>query len=223
MIYTLLFFHLTFCSAKPRGCQHLKRAQYICSIRSQEDENQDLLLPPYHILPSLTDIPSVSATAAGDVELSRVDRLRGNDASCIHILAIQKCSRRMSIPASCLLADLSAFFRWSPTFQDCVYLFRPCPPLALLPRLPLPFVTYPGFSFPWELKHKGLFEKFKCDTVSLCPGDGRALLFTADVPFITEMSSFAWREVFPKPIEEYKVLSYLGSNLVICEGESWRR
>jgi hypothetical protein len=93
----------------------------------------------------------------------------------------------------------------------------------LLPRLPFPFVTYPGFSFPWELKHEGLFERFKCDTVSLCAGDGRALLFTADVPFITKMSSFALREVFPKPVEEYKVLSYLGSNLVICEGESWRR
>jgi hypothetical protein len=93
----------------------------------------------------------------------------------------------------------------------------------VLPALPFPFITYPGFSFPWELKHKGLFAKFKCDTVSLCAGDGRALLFTADVPFIRDMSSFALREVFPKPVDEYKVLSYLGSNLLICEGESWRR
>ncbi|KAG8818645.1 hypothetical protein FRC17_010764 [Serendipita sp. 399] len=37
------------------------------------------------------------------------------------------------------------------------------------------------------------------------------------------MSSFASRETFPKPVDEYKVLSYLGSNLVICEGEAWRR
>lgn len=97
------------------------------------------------------------------------------------------------------------------------------PPGLLLPRLPFPFITYPGFSFPWELKHAGLFAKFKRDTVSLCAADGRAILFTADVPFITRMASFASREVFPKPVDEYKVLSYLGSNLVICEGESWRR
>jgi hypothetical protein len=93
----------------------------------------------------------------------------------------------------------------------------------LLPRLPFPFITYPGFSFPWELKHAGLFAKFKCDTISLCAADGRAILFTADVPFITKMSSFASREIFPKPVEEYKVLSYLGNNLVICEGDAWRR
>lgn len=97
------------------------------------------------------------------------------------------------------------------------------PPGLLLPALPFPLFTYPGFSFPWELKHAGLFAKFKCDTVSLCAGDGRAMLFTADVPFIQRMSAFTSREVFPKPVDEYKVLSYLGSNLVICEGESWRR
>jgi hypothetical protein len=97
------------------------------------------------------------------------------------------------------------------------------PPGLLLPSLPFPFITYPGFSFPWELKHANLFGKFKCDTISLCAADGRALLFTADVPFITKMASFASRETFPKPVEEYKVLSYLGSNLVICEGDSWRR
>ena len=97
------------------------------------------------------------------------------------------------------------------------------PPGLLLPALPFPLLTYPGFSFPWELKHAGLFAKFKCDTVSLCAGDGRAMLFTADVPFIQKMSAFASREMFPKPVDEYKVLSYLGSNLVICEGESWRR
>lgn len=97
------------------------------------------------------------------------------------------------------------------------------PPGLLLPRLPFPFITYPGFSFPWEFKHSGLFAKFKCDTISLCAADGRAMLFTADVPFITKMSAFASREAFPKPVEEYKVLSYLGNNLVICEGESWRR
>ncbi|KAG8815419.1 hypothetical protein FRC18_001507 [Serendipita sp. 400] len=97
------------------------------------------------------------------------------------------------------------------------------PPGLLLPALPFPLWTYPGFSFPWELKHAGLFGIFKCDTVSLCAADGRAILFTADVPFITKMSSYASRETFPKPVDEYKVLSYLGSNLVICEGEAWRR
>ncbi|KIM25305.1 hypothetical protein M408DRAFT_50530, partial [Serendipita vermifera MAFF 305830] len=109
-------------------------------------------------------------------------------------------------------------------FPGLRLLVSPMSPLGLLlPALPFPLFTYPGFAFPWELKHKGLFEKFKCDTVSLCAADGRALLFTADVPFITELSSFASREVFPKPVDAYKVLSYLGSNLVVCEGEAWRR
>lgn len=109
-------------------------------------------------------------------------------------------------------------------FPGMRLLISPMSPLGfLLPALPYPLLTYPGFSFPWVLKHKGFFEKFKCDTVSICAGDGRAILFTADVPFITRMTSFVSREVFPKPVEEYKVLSYLGSNLVICEGESWRR
>jgi cytochrome P450 len=94
---------------------------------------------------------------------------------------------------------------------------------VFLPALPYPLVTYPGFSFPWTLKHKGLFGKLKCDTVSICGADGRAMLFTADVSFINYMTSYGSRDNFPKPVDEYKVLSYLGSNLVICEGESWRR
>ncbi|KIM22191.1 hypothetical protein M408DRAFT_18227 [Serendipita vermifera MAFF 305830] len=109
-------------------------------------------------------------------------------------------------------------------FPGLRLLVSPMSPLGfLLPAMPYPLLTYPGFSFPWVLKHKGFFAKLKSDTVSICAGDGRAILFTADVPFITRMTSYMSREVFPKPVEEYKVLSYLGSNLVICEGESWRR
>jgi hypothetical protein len=94
---------------------------------------------------------------------------------------------------------------------------------VFLPALPYPLITYPGFSFPWTLKHKELFEKLQCDTVSICGADGRAMLFTADVSLINHMTAYGSRDLFPKPVKEYKALSYLGSNLVICEGESWRR
>jgi hypothetical protein len=93
----------------------------------------------------------------------------------------------------------------------------------VLPALPNPLRTYPGFAFPSKLKHAGLFKVFKCDTVSLCAWDGRAILYTCDVPFLTRICSYASRQVFPKPIEEYTVLSYFGDNLVIAEHENWRR
>ncbi|KAG8842675.1 hypothetical protein FRB91_003999 [Serendipita sp. 411] len=94
----------------------------------------------------------------------------------------------------------------------------------LLPRLPMPLRTYPGFSFPSELKHAGLFKLFKCDTVSLCGWlDGRAIIYTCDVPFLTRMASYAGSTIFPKPIEEYGVLGYFGDNVVIAERGNWRR
>jgi hypothetical protein len=84
--------------------------------------------------------------------------------------------------------------------------------------------TYPGFAFPWHLKHSGLFAKFGADTISLCtPSDPRGILYTCEVPFITRICSFAAREAWPKPIEEYAVLSYFGGNVVVAEGEEWRR
>ena len=84
--------------------------------------------------------------------------------------------------------------------------------------------TYPGLAFPWNLKYSGLFAKFGADTISLCtPSDPRGALYTCEVPFITRICSFAAREAWPKPIEEYGVLSYFGSNVVIVEGEGWRR
>jgi len=94
----------------------------------------------------------------------------------------------------------------------------------ILPALPYPLSTYPGFAFPWNLKYSGLFAKFGADTISLCtPSDPRGVLYTCEVPFITRMCSFAARQAWPKPIEEYGVLSYFGGNVVVAEGEGWRR
>ena len=88
----------------------------------------------------------------------------------------------------------------------------------------MPLYTYPGFSFPSVLKHEGLFKHFKCDTVSLCGAlDGRAIIYTCDVPFLTRMASHTGSTVFPKPIEEYGVLGYFGDNVVIAERANWRR
>ena len=88
----------------------------------------------------------------------------------------------------------------------------------------MPLYTYPGFAFPSTLKHEGLFKLFKCDTVSLCGAlDGRAIIYTCDVPFLTRIASHAGSTVFPKPIEEYGVLGYFGDNVVIAEGSNWRR
>ena len=94
----------------------------------------------------------------------------------------------------------------------------------VLPPLPRPLSTYPGFAFPWNLKYSGLFAKFGVDTISLCtPSDSRGVLYTCEVPFITRICSFAAREAWPKPVEEYRVLSYFGGNVVTAEGEGWRR
>lgn len=88
----------------------------------------------------------------------------------------------------------------------------------------MPLYTYPGFAFPSVLKHEGLFKLFKCDTVSLCGLlDGRAIIYTCDVPFLTRMASHMGSTIFPKPIEEYGVLGYFGDNVVIAEGANWRR
>ena len=104
-------------------------------------------------------------------------------------------------------------------------LISPLTTLGLvLPPLPHPLSTYPGFAFPWDLKYSGLFAKFGADTISLCtPSDPRGTLYTCEVPFITRICSFAARETWPKPVEEYSILSYFGSNVVIAEGEAWRR
>jgi hypothetical protein len=93
----------------------------------------------------------------------------------------------------------------------------------LLPSFPYPLRTYPGFAFPWTLKYNGLFKLFGCDTVSVCGLDGRALLYTCDVEFLTRIASRAGAAIFPKPVQEYTILSYFGANLVATEGRDWNR
>lgn len=110
------------------------------------------------------------------------------------------------------------------TFPGLRLLVSPMSTLGLiLPSLPAPLRTYPGFSFPWELKHKGLFSLFKSDTVSLCAWDGRAMLYTCDASFIHRLVSAPLNAIFPKPTGEYSVLSYFGDNLVIAEKDNWTR
>ena len=51
----------------------------------------------------------------------------------------------------------------------------------------------------------------------------RGALYACELPFITRMCPFVARDAWPKPVEEYGVLSYLGGNIIIAEGEGWRR
>ncbi|PVG00144.1 cytochrome P450 [Serendipita vermifera] len=93
----------------------------------------------------------------------------------------------------------------------------------VLPSLPYPLMTYPGFAFPWTLKYEGFFKPFGCDTVSVCGLDGRAILYTCDVEFLTRFASRAGAALFSKPIQDYAILNYFGSNLVTVEGKDWVR
>ena len=93
----------------------------------------------------------------------------------------------------------------------------------VLPTHPYPLSTYPGFIFPWNLKYSGLFAKFGDNTISLfTPSDPHGVLYTCEVPFIAWICSVAAREAWSKPIEEYRLLSYFGGNVIIAEGEGWR-
>ncbi|OBZ67577.1 hypothetical protein A0H81_12404 [Grifola frondosa] len=80
----------------------------------------------------------------------------------------------------------------------------------------------PGHLTGWSRKH-GEFEEAGWDiasVVSALPA-ARVIIMLADPAAIKEVTSSRAR--FPKPVEQYKVLSFFGSNVVITEGDEWKR
>jgi cytochrome P450 len=55
----------------------------------------------------------------------------------------------------------------------------------------------------------------------VCAFPPRTVIYLADPAAIKEVTSS--RAKFPKPVEQYKVLSVFGSNIVASEGEEWKR
>ncbi|KII87602.1 hypothetical protein PLICRDRAFT_54684 [Plicaturopsis crispa FD-325 SS-3] len=79
-----------------------------------------------------------------------------------------------------------------------------------------------GRNFGFRAKHEA-FLKAGWDvyaSVSAWPRT-RAVLVLADAAAIKEVTSS--RSRFPKPVKQYKVLSFFGDNIVASEGEQWKR
>ncbi|KAH7923074.1 cytochrome P450 [Leucogyrophana mollusca] len=89
-------------------------------------------------------------------------------------------------------------------------MFPPVPGLAL------------GHDHIWRLKHSP-FAAYGLDivsAVSLWP-KARARLLIADAQAIKEI---VWaRGRFPKPLHQYIILTFFGENIVVSEGEEWKR
>lgn len=71
----------------------------------------------------------------------------------------------------------------------------------------------------WQYRHlHGTFEKLGDTFFLVAPF--RLLLHTASAEAITQFTSR--REAFPKPLENYTILSMFGENVVTTEGAVWR-
>ncbi|EIW78358.1 614 534 cytochrome P450 [Coniophora puteana RWD-64-598 SS2] len=73
----------------------------------------------------------------------------------------------------------------------------------------------------WKMKHT-TFEKHGLDIVSSIGffPKARASLWVADAMVIKDM---VWSRRFPKPLFQYKILTFFGENIVVSEGEEWKR
>jgi len=90
---------------------------------------------------------------------------------------------------------------------------------ALLPEIP--WVSY-GYNFLFTEKHQA-YESAGWDiysSVTIYPNVG-AGMFVADAAVIKEVTTSRAR--FPKPIEQYVALSFFGHNIVVSEGEEWKK
>ncbi|GBE81403.1 hypothetical protein SCP_0311320 [Sparassis crispa] len=84
----------------------------------------------------------------------------------------------------------------------------------------IPLISFGNFA-TWKYKHKDFADAGMdiFSTVSVWPHV--VTYFVADAPALKEIT--ASRARFPKPLWQYKVLSFYGSNIVITEGDEWKR
>ncbi|KIP01299.1 hypothetical protein PHLGIDRAFT_507626 [Phlebiopsis gigantea 11061_1 CR5-6] len=86
------------------------------------------------------------------------------------------------------------------------------------PRIP---GLTPGSFHMWQRKHKD-FEQHGWDMITYVPCFGsRTNFYVADADAIREITTHRHR--FPKPIEQYRLLTYFGGNIVASEGDVWKR
>ncbi|EKM52724.1 uncharacterized protein PHACADRAFT_126770 [Phanerochaete carnosa HHB-10118-sp] len=86
---------------------------------------------------------------------------------------------------------------------------------------PIRGITRGGMNL-WYRKHQ-VFEEYGIDIISSASALPVAYneFILADAAAIKEIT--ASRTQFPKPVEQYAVLSYFGGNIVASEGEDWKR
>ncbi|KAF9528987.1 cytochrome P450 [Crepidotus variabilis] len=93
-----------------------------------------------------------------------------------------------------------------------------------LPGYLLPKIKYvnQGSSFAFRDKYN-TFAEYGCDIVGkvVCVPETRAYVAVADPVAIKEITSARAR--FPKPVKNYRPLAFWGQNIVVSEGELWKK
>ncbi|CCL98273.1 uncharacterized protein FIBRA_00267 [Fibroporia radiculosa] len=85
----------------------------------------------------------------------------------------------------------------------------------------IPYLAMGGMSL-WTHKHKD-FDTYNADIISSVNfwPTPKCTHFLADAEAIKEITSARHR--FPKPLQQYKVLTFYGSNIVVTEADEWKR
>ncbi|KAE9391410.1 cytochrome P450 [Gymnopus androsaceus JB14] len=89
--------------------------------------------------------------------------------------------------------------------------------IGFLPQIP---GIIHGAHYYWRTKHRP-FAEAGWDVLANISLGPDVTLCVADAAVIKEITTA--RSRFPKPVERYKVLSILGDNIVVSEGEEWKR
>ncbi|GJE85498.1 cytochrome P450 [Phanerochaete sordida] len=85
----------------------------------------------------------------------------------------------------------------------------------------IPYVT-PGAFHMWTRKHRD-FEEHGWDVITYVAAfiGSKTNFYVADAEAIKEITTH--RSRFPKPVEQYRVLTFFGGNIVASEGDEWKR
>ncbi|KZT71521.1 cytochrome P450 [Daedalea quercina L-15889] len=94
-------------------------------------------------------------------------------------------------------------------------------PESFMMQWRIPYLSAGNFSL-WLKKHQD-FVHFDSDIISSVRWlpDPSSMLLLADADAIKEVTSARTR--FPKPLHQYKILTFYGSNIVVTEGDEWKR
>nr|BAL05166.1 cytochrome P450 [Phanerodontia chrysosporium] len=135
-------------------------------------------------------------------------------------------SRLLVLLAALVLFALRAFARFRravhavsnhPGYRTLLNTLGPIE--NFFPRIP---GVAPGAFHMWKRKHRD-FEEHGWDVITYVTAfiGSSTNFYVADADVIKEITTH--RSRFPKPIEQYKVLTFFGGNIVASEGEHWKR